>query len=75
MTNRTPLGVAVLGALALAAIIGGVILTAGGHDAAMLWALAGTASGAIGGVMMPTSTTPAPVAETPAPSSSGAPIV
>lgn len=55
MTNaaRNPLGLAVLGVLALAAIIGGVILTTSGHDAATLWTLAGTAAGAIGGVLMP----------------------
>lgn len=50
---RNPLGLAVLGVLALAAIIGGVILTTSGHDAGTLWTLAGTAAGAIGGVLMP----------------------
>lgn len=53
VATRNPLGLAVLGVLALAAIIGGVILTTSGHDAATLWTLAGTAAGAIGGVLMP----------------------
>jgi len=55
VATRNPLGLAVLGVLALAAIIGGVILTTSGHDAATLWTLAGTAAGAIGGVLMPNS--------------------
>lgn len=55
---RNPLGVAVLGVLALAAIVGGVILTTSGYDAATLWTLAGTAAGAIGGVLMPSSSAP-----------------
>ena len=65
---RNPLGLAVLGVLALAAIIGGVILTTSGYDAATLWTLAGTAAGAIGGVLMPSapssSAPSAPVAPT-----------
>ena len=65
---RNPLGLAVLGVLALAAIIGGVILTTSGHDASTLWTLAGTAAGAIGGVLMPSapssSAPSAPVAPT-----------
>lgn len=64
---RNPLGIAVLGVLALAAIIGGVILTSSGHDAGTLWTLAGTAAGAIGGVLVPgSSSSPAP-APAPAP--------
>lgn len=63
MTNpRSPIGIAVLGVLALAAIIGGVILTTSGHDAATLWTLAGTAAGAIGGVLVPGSSSSAPSA-------------
>lgn len=53
MTNRSPLGIITLAVLALAAIVGGVILTTSGHDAGTLWTLAGTAAGAIGGAIMP----------------------
>jgi hypothetical protein len=66
-STRSPFGIIMLGVLALAAIIGGVILTSSGHDAGTLWTLAGTAAGAIGGVIVPgisESTPNAPAATT-----------
>lgn len=65
--NTTPATIA-LALIAIASLIAGAIVTTSGADAAALWAIAGTAAGAIGGAVIPSrSTAPAP---TPAPSSS-----
>jgi hypothetical protein len=54
-----------LALIAVAALVSGAIVTSGGSDASALWAIAGTAAGAIGGAVMPsrvsTPTTESPV--------------
>jgi hypothetical protein len=42
-----------LAAIALAALIAGAVVSVSGTDASALWAIAGTAAGAIGGALMP----------------------
>jgi len=45
-----------LAAIALAALIAGAVVASAGTDASALWAIAGTAAGAIGGAIMPSRT-------------------
>lgn len=57
--NTTPATIA-LALIAIAALISGAIITTTGADAAALWAIAGTAAGAIGGAIIPTRSTSFP---------------
>lgn len=50
--NSLPATIA-LAVIAVASVIAGAIVTASGSDAAALWAIAGTAAGAIGGAVIP----------------------
>lgn len=50
---RNNASTAALGLIAMAAIIAGAIVSASGADPAALWAIAATASGAVGGAMLP----------------------
>ena len=51
--NSLPATIA-LALIAVAALVSGSIVTSSGSDASALWAIAGTAAGAIGGAVMPT---------------------
>jgi hypothetical protein len=50
--NTLPATIA-LALIAVAALVSGSIVTSSGSDASALWAIAGTAAGAIGGAVMP----------------------
>lgn len=50
--NSLPATIA-LAVIAIASVISGAIVTTSGADAAALWAIAGTAAGAIGGAIIP----------------------
>ena len=47
-----------LSLIALAAVIAGAVVSSTGTDASALWAIAGTAAGAIGGALMPSRSVP-----------------
>lgn len=49
-----------LALIACAAVIAGAIVAGNGSDASALWAIAGTAAGAIGGALVPRSAAPLP---------------
>ena len=50
--NTLPATIA-LAVIAVAALIAGAIVTSSGNDGSALWAIAGTAAGAIGGAVIP----------------------
>jgi hypothetical protein len=50
--NSLPSTIA-LGLIAIAALVSGAIVTNSGNDASALWAIAGTAAGALGGAIVP----------------------
>ena len=55
--NTLPATIA-LALIAVAALVSGSLVTSSGSDASALWAIAGTAAGAIGGAVMPSRVAP-----------------